>query len=319
MKTLITGINGFVGCHLSKLLVEKGHEVIGTRIDELNLDVLSGHLSLDNVFILDLRDRLQVDKLIGEIRPQIVFHLAGQSWVPASWNDPAATFEVNLIGSIHVFESIIKHVPQSRCIFISTGDFYDVTDSPDAAADEGAPTLPRNPYALSKMTADLMARQLFLSNNLQVIRLRPFNHIGPYQSERFVVSEFARQIAMVERGLSEPVIGVGNLDAERDFTDVRDMVRAYDLSSAKCVPGECYNISSQKAYSVRHILDTLLSNSAAKIEVRTEESKYRPVDVIRFLGNSRKFRAATDWAPEISIEKTLVDVLTYWRERVKDA
>ncbi len=318
MKAFITGANGFVGCHLSKLLVERGYDVTGTRIDELNLDIVTRHVPLERVFKLDLRDRKEVDGLIGMTKPEVVFHLAGQSWVPASWEDPAATFEVNLIGSIHVFESIIKHVPESRCIFISTGDLYDSGDSEGAPVDENARVMPRNPYALSKMAADLMARQLFASANLQVIRLRPFNHIGPYQSERFVVSEFAKQIALAERGLAEPVIKVGNLDVERDFTDVRDMVRAYELAVGKCVPGECYNISSQRAYSVRLILDTLLSESTLKINVETDPVKYRPVEVARFLGDSKKFRTAAGWSAEIPIEKTLVDTLSYWREKVRD-
>ena len=318
MKVLITGINGFAGCHLSMLLSRKGHEVLGTRIDELNLDIIKKYASLDNIFTVDLNDREHLDELIGSTKPEAVFHLAGQSWVPASWKDPASTFEVNLIGSINVFDSIVKHVPESRCVYISTGNFYDVSALPDKAADEDAPMLPSNPYALSKMTADLMAKQYFLSHKLQVIRLRPFNHIGPYQSERFVVSEFARHIALAERGLAEPALKVGNLDAERDFTDVRDMVRAYELAVTKCVPGECYNISSQKAYSVRFMLDILLSNSSVRIDVETDPAKHRPVEVMRFLGNSGRFRSATGWAPEISIDKTVVDVLSYWREKVKD-
>jgi GDP-4-dehydro-6-deoxy-D-mannose reductase len=318
MKALITGVNGFVGCHLSRLLVEKGYDVTGTRIDELNLDIVNRHVPLERVFKLDLRDREQVDGLIGMTRPEVVFHLAGQSWVPASWEDPAATFEVNLFGSIHVFESMIKHVPESRCIFISTGDFYESGSAEGAGADENARVMPRNPYALSKMASDLMAGQLFVSADLQVVRLRPFNHIGPYQSERFVVSEFARQIALAERDLVEPLIRVGNLDVERDFTDVRDIVRAYELAVEKCTPGECYNISSQKACSVRLILDMLLSESTLKIDVETDPEKYRPAEVKRFLGDSAKFRAATGWSPEIPTRTTLVDTLNHWREKVKN-
>ncbi len=136
MKVLITGINGFAGCHLSMLLSRKGHEVLGTRIDELNLDIITKYVSLDDIFTVDLNDREHLDELIGSTKPEAVFHLAGQSWVPASWKDPASTFEVNLIGSINVFDSIVKHVPESRCVYISTGNFYDVSASPDKAADE---------------------------------------------------------------------------------------------------------------------------------------------------------------------------------------
>ncbi len=315
VRVLITGINGFVGCHLSQLLAEKGYDVFGTRIEDTNLDVVSRNVPDENILMCDLRDRDQVADAVEKTMPEIVFHLAGQSHVPASWKDPAMTFEVNLIGSINLFESVLKTVPESMCVFISSGDFYDVTS---AAADEDAPVRPRNPYALSKMAADFMAAQYFQARNLQVIRLRPFNHIGPYQSERFVVSEFARQIALAECGFADPLLRVGNLDVERDFTDVRDMVRAYELTPRKCEAGECYNISSQKAYSIKMILDILLADSSVEIRVERDPAKYRPVEIARFAGDSGKFRSATGWSPEIPIEKTVIDVLDYWRERVKD-
>jgi GDP-4-dehydro-6-deoxy-D-mannose reductase len=318
MKVLVTGINGFVGCHLSGLLAEKGYCVLGSRVDDANLDVITSRVPSSNLHVCDLRDRPVVDQLLRVTRPDAVIHLAGQSWVPASWQDPATTFDINLKGTIHLFEAILGNAPQSRCIFISTGDFYDVTGSVDAAADEESPIIPRNPYALSKMTADLLARQLFLSRGLQVVRLRPFNHIGPHQSERFVVSEFAKKIAEIELGLGEPLIMVGNLDVERDFTDVRDMVRAYELALSKCAAGECYNVSSQKAYRIRSMLDILLANSSAEIRVETDPAKYRPVEVTRFLGNSGRFRTATGWQPDIPIEKTIADVLDYWRGRIRD-
>jgi GDP-4-dehydro-6-deoxy-D-mannose reductase len=312
-RVLITGINGFAGCHLSKLLIEKGYKVSGTRIDSTNLDVVLRYVPAERIYPADIRQRSSVEELVRDTAPDVIFHLAAVSWVPASWKDPASTFEVNVLGSINLFESALRFVPSALCVFISTGDFYDVSGTPDGDADENAPILPRNPYAISKMAVDLLARQYFLSRKLRVIRLRPFNHIGPYQSESFVVSEFAKQIALAEKGKAEPSLKVGNLDAERDFTDVRDMVRAYELAIRKCEAGECYNISSQKAHKISALLDMLLSHSKARIQVETDPTKYRPLEIPRLLGNSVKFRKATGWMPDIPIEKTVTDVLNYWR------
>jgi len=316
VRVLITGINGFAGCHLSKLLSEKGHEIFGTRVDLNNLDVISRYITTDNILVVDLKNRSGIDELIRKTAPDVIFHLAALSWVPASWKDPALTFEVNLLGSISIFESALRHVPSSLCIVISTGDFYDATRIPGAAADEDSPIVPRNPDAISKMAVDLLARQYFFSRKLRVVRLRPFNHIGPYQSESFVVPEFAKQIALAEKGKAEPVLKVGNLDAERDFTDVRDMVRAYESAIGKCDVGECYNISSQKAYRIGALLDILVSESKVKMQVESDPTKYRPLEITRLVGNSAKFRKATGWTPEIPIEKTVLDVLNYWREKV---
>lgn len=312
IRALITGVNGFAGCHLSKLLYEKGYDIFGTRIDDTNLATVKEFLPSQNISIMNLRDRSSVENTIRIIAPDVIFHLAAVSWVPASWKNPALTFEVNLIGSINIFESILKYVPSSLCIFISTGDFYDVSDN---SADENSPIVPRNPYAISKMAVDLLAKQYFLSRQLRAIRLRPFNHIGPYQSESFVVSEFAKQIALAEKGKSEPLLKVGNLDAERDFTDVRDMVHAYEMAIGKCSIGECYNICSQKAYKIGTLLDMLIAGSKIKIRVEKDPAKYRPLEVMRLVGNSGKFRQATGWAPQIPIEKTVLDVLSYWRTR----
>ena len=310
IRVLITGVNGFAGCHLSKLLSQKDYDVFGTRVDDTNLETVNEFLAPQNISIMNLRDRSSVENTIRIITPEVVFHLAAVSWVPASWENTALTFEVNLIGSINIFESILKYIPSSLCIFISTGDFYDISDN---SADENSPIVPRNPYAISKMAVDLLARQYFLSRHLNIIRLRPFNHIGPYQSDSFVVSEFAKKIALAEKGKSEPLLKVGNLDAKRDFTDVRDMVRAYEMAISKCSIGECYNISSQKAYKIGTLLDMLIADSRVKIKIEKDPAKYRPLEVTRLVGNSEKFRQATGWFPQIPIEKTVLDVLNYWR------
>jgi GDP-4-dehydro-6-deoxy-D-mannose reductase len=316
IRVLITGINGFAGCHLSKLLAEGGYDIWGTRIDSVNLDAISRFVPSDKIHVVDIRKRSSIEEIVKKTSPDVLFHLAAVSWVPASWENPALAFEVNLLGSINVFESVLKYVPSSICILISTGDFYDASKIQGNAVDENAPIVPRNPYALSKMTIDLLAKQYFLSRKFHVIRLRPFNHIGPYQSESFVVSEFSKQIALAEKGKIQPILRVGNLDAERDFTDVRDMVRAYEMAINKCEAGECYNISSQKAFRISTLLDILLSLSKVQIKVETDAAKYRPLEVMRTLGNSEKFRKATGWIPEIPIEKTVEDVLNYWRGKV---
>ncbi len=318
-SVLITGANGFVGCHLTRLLRTKKLALHGAVFGAENEDAIKELLTPRRRHTCDLRIRKQVRKLVGEVKPDIVFHLAAQSHVPTSWRDPEMTFRVNVLGTLALLEALTDLAPEATVVLISSGDIYEIT-SVDTT--EETPYRPRNPYALSKLAADLLGEYRFLSDGLKVIGLRPFNHVGPGQSPMFVLPSFARQVALIEAGLQEPTLKVGNLDVERDFTDVRDMVRAYWLAARRCTPGECYNVASQKATSIRAALETLLRLSRTRtarnrIAVEVDPTLYRPTENVRQCGDSAKFREATGWAPRIPIERTLRDILQYWRREVR--
>jgi len=311
---LITGANGFVGCHLARLLRTKRLALHGTVFGDENAAVVRTLLPGGRRHACDLRVRTQVRALVERVRPDVVFHLAAQSHVPTSWRDPDLTFRVNVLGTIALLDGLAESAPRATVVLIASGDIYEIAAGPMT---EETPFRPRNPYALSKLAADLLGEYRAVSDGLRVVRLRPFNHVGPGQSPMFVLPSFARQMARIEAGLQAPVLRVGNLDVERDFTDVRDMVRAYWLASRTCTPGECYNVASGNALSIRALLDALLRLSRTRITVEVDPALYRPTENVRQCADSSKFRAATGWAPRIPIERTLRDILEYWRREVR--
>jgi GDP-4-dehydro-6-deoxy-D-mannose reductase len=310
---LITGVNGFVGCHLARLLRTKKLALHGAGYGNENADAVRELLPTARRHACDLRVRRQVRALIERVRPDVVFHLAAQSHVPTSWTNPDLTFRVNVLGTIALLGAIAELAPEATVVLISSGDIYEIASGPTV---EDTRFQPRNPYALSKLAADLLGEYRHLSDGLRVIRLRPFNHVGPGQSPIFVLPSFARQIARIEAGRQPPVLKVGNLDVERDFTDVRDMVRAYWLAARTCEPGECYNVAADGALSIRALLDMLLAMSRAAIDVEIDPALYRPTENLRQCADSSKFRSATGWAPRIPIERTLRDILVYWRREM---
>jgi GDP-4-dehydro-6-deoxy-D-mannose reductase len=313
-RALITGANGFVGCHLARLLRTRKLALHGAVFGSENERTIRKLLAPGRRHTCDLRVRAQVRRLVRTVRPDVVFHLAAQSHVPTSWRDPELTFRINVLGTLALLEALAELAPEATVVLISSGDIYEIASAPTT---EETPYRPRNPYALSKLAADLLGEYRFLSDRLEVIRLRPFNHVGPGQSPLFVLPSFARQVALIEAGRQAPTLKVGNLDVERDFTDVRDMVRAYWLAARKCAPGECYNVASGRALSIRALLDALLALSRAAISVEVDPALYRPTENVRQCADSAKFRAATGWAPRISIERTLRDILECWRREVR--
>jgi len=318
-NVLITGANGFVGCHLVRLLRTKTLAVHGAVFGSENEAVVNTLLAPSRRHRLDLRVPKQVRELVGKVTPDVVFHLAAQSHVPTSWREPEMTLRVNALGTLAVLEALAALAPEATVVLISSGDIYEIASGQTA---EDTPYRPRNPYALSKLVADLLGEFVFFSRGLKVIRLRPFNHVGPGQGPTFVLPSFARQVALIEAGLQEPVLKVGNLDVERDFTDVRDMVRAYWLAAHKCTPGEGYNVASERTYSIRAVLEALLRLSRRRtardqIAIEVDPALYRPAENVRQCADSSKFRAATGWAPRIGIERTLRDTLQYWRREVR--
>jgi len=265
----------------------------------------------------DLRDPENVQALVGEVQPDYIFHLAAQSFVPTSFADPWDTLENNIRAELNLLEAVRRSGRTVGFLVIGSNEEYGAPEPEELPQTEENPLRPNNPYAVSKVAQDFLGLQYHLAYGLPVVRVRPFNHTGPGQSPRFVVPAFASQIARIEAGLQEPVMKVGNLDAARDFTDVRDIVRAYYLAATRGEPGEVYNLASGRPQSVRGLLEILLSYARVEIKVERDPDRYRPVDVPVVYGSAEKFHRLTGWAPQIPFEQTLRDVLEYWREQVE--
>jgi len=283
----------------------------GTRNVEHILPRIALHLA-------DLSDYGRVRELCARIRPDYVFHLAAQASVERSWLNPAETLVNNITAQLNLLQAVIDLRLESRMLVIGSADEYGAVRAEDLPIDENTPLRPINPYAVSKIAQDYLGYQYFLSHGLHVVRVRPFGHIGPRQGPGFVVADFARQLAQIEAGLQEPVIRVGNLSAQRDLTDVRDMVRGYYLALSRGKAGEVYNLGSARAYAISEILDKLLQMSRVPVRVETDTSRLRPSDIPILVCDSRRLRADTGWQPERDISDTLREVLDYWRERIRE-
>ncbi len=263
---------------------------------------------------VDLLDAPGVQAALATSAPDMVFHLAAQASVGLSWSDPEETISSNVLGQLHLLEALRKLGASPRVLIASTAEIYGIPDS--VPINEDAPLRPASPYAVSKAAQDLMGYQYFASHKLPVIRTRAFNHIGPGQAPGFVTSDFAKQIAEAEAGIRPAAMAVGNLTAQRDFSDVRDVVRAYYWLMLKGEAGAAYNVGSGRAVTVQHILDTLLSMSAVPITVAQDPARYRPIDAPCIYADIGRLRAATGWVAETPLERSLSDVLEYWRSRV---
>lgn len=314
MRVLITGISGFVGRHLERHCADCGDAVAGVArrpLDRPDSD------SRSRILQADLRDRAAARAALDVSRPEVIYHLAAQSNVPEAWADPGATIANNLVAEANVLQSLVDlGLTGTVVVAVGSSECYGRIRPEDNPVSEAAPLRPVNPYGVSKAAQDLLGYQYHASHGLRVIRMRPFNHIGPGQSDAFVVPAFARQIAEIELGRREPTMRVGNLDAVRDFTDVRDVVRGYRLAAERATPGEAYNIGSGAGVAVRAILDELLALAATAIATETSEELLRPSDQPRVVSDSTKFRAATGWAPQLSLRASLKDTLTWWRQRL---
>jgi len=264
----------------------------------------------------DLTDASSMRHLIRIVRPDRIFHLAAQSYVPASWNAPAQTFTTNVIGQLNLLEAVREEGGDPLIHIAGSSEEYGLVLPDEVPITESNPLRPLSPYAVSKVTQELLALQYHRSYGFKTVITRGFNHEGPRRGEVFSTSSFAKQIAEIEKGRREPVINVGDLSCKRDWTDVRDFVRAYWLALEKGVPGEVYNVGSGVTRTVQSMLDLLLSMSSVSIEVQTDPTRMRPSDVRILWSNSDKFKAQTGWEPKIPFEQTLRDLLDYWRERV---
>ncbi len=318
MNILITGITGFAGSHLAEhILAEKPgvevHGIVRWRSRRDNIAHLEGKVRLHEA---DLKDIVSLKKTLAESRPEMIFHLAAQSFVPASWRLPAETFAVNAVGQINLFEAILDLKLDPRVQIAGSSEEYGHVNPDEVPMKETNPLRPLSPYAVSKVAQDLLGYQYFMSYGLKAVRTRGFNHTGPRRGDVFVTSNFARQIAEIEKGKRPPVVHVGNLEAKRDFTDVRDIVRAYWLACEKGEPGDVYNIGAGHTIAMKDMLAILLGHSKSKVKVEVDPDRLRPSDVPILYSDCGKFAALTGWKPRIPLETTLKDLLDYWRERV---
>jgi len=315
-RVLITGVTGFAGSHLADYLLTRSDcEVFGIhrwRSRTENIEHLRDRITL---LECDLRDAFSTRDTLERVRPDWIFHLAAQSFVPTSWTAPTESLTTNVVGQVNVFEAVRKLDMHCRIQLACSSEEYGLVNPDEVPIKETNPLRPLSPYAVSKVGQDLLGYQYWMSWKLDCVRTRGFNHEGPRRGPVFVASDFARQIADIEKGIRPPVVSVGNLDSRRDFTDVRDMVKAYWLALEKGRPGEVYNICSERAWSIREVLDMLLGMTNAKIEVRQDPARLRPSDVPVLLGDCSRFRNETGWKPEIPFEQTLRDMLDYWRAR----
>ena len=271
------------------------------------------------LWTLDLRDADAVRDLVAHIRPDRIYHLAGQAFVPRSFAAPWETLEVNIRGTLNLLEAVRALKLETRILVVSSAEIYGAAAADSLPLTESAPFMPSSPYSVSKIAQDMLAWQYARAHSLYTVRVRPFNHIGTGQSADFAVPNWASQIAAAELGLREPIVAVGNLAAARDFTDVRDVVRAYALALERGAAGAVYNVCSGVPQTMQHVLETLIGLSQTPITVRVDPERVRPIEIPVLYGSYARLQADTDWRPQISLAQSLTDVLNEWRARLRSA
>lgn len=314
MRVLITGISGFAGSFLAEHLLAQGYEVWGVaRSDAGHAEHLQAEIQLRTA---DVTDRTRITAVLAECRPERIYHLAAQAFVPASWDDPWTTLETNIRGQLNIMLAALALELSARVLVVGSNEEYGAIRQHTLPLTETAEFRPSSPYAVSKIAQDMLGFQYWESHKLHTVRVRAFNHIGPRQSPQFVAASFAKQIAEIEAGLHPPVIKVGNLNAKRDFTDVRDVVSAYHLALEHGEPGDVYNIGSGRAHSIQKLLDILLTHSSADVTVEQDSARMRPSDIPVAYADISKITSVVGWQPRISFEESLEAVLAYWRDIV---
>jgi len=321
-KILITGLTGFVGSHLAEYCLTKAKtKVFGTTLPYRFYDEMKRIEHIKNkieLFELDLNNKVAVRKILKKIKPDKIFHLAAQSVVSASWQSPEHTLSNNIMAELNIFE-VLRELKLNPIIHIAgSSEEYGLIFKNELPVKETNPFRPLSPYAVSKITQEMLAFQYHRSYGLKTVTTRAFNHDGPRRGKEYVTSNFARQIVAIEKGRQKPIIEVGNLNVYRDYSDVRDIVRAYWLAVEKCKYGESYNVGSGKVYQIKDVLKILLSYSTfgRKIKIEKNPKLMRPSDIPIIQCDSTKFRKITGWKPEIDFRDTLKDVLNYWRNNL---
>jgi GDP-4-dehydro-6-deoxy-D-mannose reductase len=314
VKVLITGIAGFAGSYLAELALREGAEVVGTVLPGAPIDNLAAVRKDVVVVPCDLTEPGAAAAMLRATRPDRVFHLAGASVVGTSWALRANVLRTNLEATYQLCEGLRRHpVP---CLVVSSGEVYGVVPEDEQPISETRRWAPGSPYALSKASQELYAGYYARSEGIPLVVVRAFNHVGPRQGLGFVWSDVARQIAEIEKGRGSGILEVGTTTTRRDFTDVRDMVRAYWLLLARGDAGRTYNAASGKGTSIQEVIEGFLARAACPIEVRQVAERVRPIDVPMLVGDASRLRALTGWAPAISLEQSLKDVLDDWRRRI---
>ncbi|UNK18773.1 GDP-mannose 4,6-dehydratase [Paenibacillus sp. N3/727] len=309
MKALITGVSGFVGKYLAQNLIDHGYEVWGTSRVTPPF-IINGV----NIINIDFSHKDTITKAMEDVKPDVIFHLSGQSSVQYSWSHINETFQSNVMDAIGLFEAIKDSTIKKTVRIVSIGSSEEYGLVKDLPIMEDADTNPGNPYGLSKLTLSKLVLSYCSFHEMNIIHARAFNHIGPGQALGFVTSDFANQLINIELGKVEPVISVGDLSSKRDFTDVRDIVEAYRLLFEKGKAGEVYNVCSGKCVSIQDILTLLLSFSSKQIEVIVNKDKLRPNNVPEYYGSNHKLTETTGWAPSITLENSLKDIYIYWKD-----
>lgn len=315
-KVLISGGTGFVGSWLLEEYLKEPdkYDVYATkkwRSDITNVDHIKDKIKW---FDMDLSDSHSIESVIKQVKPQKLHHLAAMSFVASSFKYPAQTLEVNLLGSLHLFEAVRRHSPKTVIQIAGSSEEYGIPEVTPIT--ESMLPKPCSPYGLSKLSMTLLAQNYVKAYGMRIVTTRTFNHTGPRRGDSFVCSSFAKQIAEIEIGIKESVIEHGNLDAIRDFTDARDIVLAYKIAINKCKYGVIYNICSGTEITIKQILMKLASMSDNKIHFKQDPERMRPSDLHTLIGDYSKFKNLTEWTPNIPFDKTLEDLLNYWRERV---
>jgi GDP-4-dehydro-6-deoxy-D-mannose reductase len=314
-RNLITGATGFAGCYLADALASRGETVIGlsrTAAWPAGWSHLSARIDLR---ACDLCNGTAVEAILRETKPDRIYHLAGFARVGESFRDPEAAWQGNLTTTRRLCEAVIRSGQRPRILFVSSGTIYGNPDNPETPRDEKCPLRPDTPYAASKAAADLACYQYTCAPGLDIVRARPFNHIGPRQSADYAIPNFARQLAAIERGKLPPVLHTGNLDAQRDLTDVRDMVRAYLLLMEHGRHGEAYNIGTGQSWPMQTVLERMLAFASLRVEIRRQADLLRPTEQRVIRVDAGKIRRETGWTPVYSLDQTLADTLAAWREQ----
>jgi GDP-4-dehydro-6-deoxy-D-mannose reductase len=317
MRILVTGVSGFAGSYLAEALLDQdGVQLFGTsRRGQWPVEL--PHLA-ERVIVhrWQLGDAAGIEAILREVQPEQIYHLAGYSNAGQSLREPEAAWADNLAGTRCLYEAVQRWGGRPRILYVGSGLVYgDLKDS-GSAHDESSPFQPSSPYAASKAAADSLSEQYARCAGLEIVRVRPFNHIGPRQTPEYSVAHFAQQLAAIEGGKQAPVLETGNLEPRRDLTDVRDMVEAYMLLMAHGRTGEAYNAGTGRTHSIRDVLERLLALAQLKIEVRQRPGLVRSRDTMVICANARKLRNETGWRPQRTLEETLADILAYWRRRL---
>jgi GDP-4-dehydro-6-deoxy-D-mannose reductase len=320
MRTLVTGITGFAGGHLAEALLAAGEGEVAGLARHARWPAAWGHLSgRVALYACDLADPAAVEAVLRAARPERVYHLAGYASVGRSFREPEAAWAGNLGATRCLYEAVLRWGGRPRILFVGSGLVYGAGEPPGQPQDEGCLLRPDSPYAASKAAADLASYQYTCSPGLDVVRARPFNHIGPAQSPDFAIASFARQLVEIERGLRPPVLETGNLSPERDLTDVRDTVAAYRLLMERGRTGEAYNVARGTSLSVGAVLRRLIELAGLSVELRQRAELVRAADTAVVRADASRLRRETGWAPRYALDSTLADTLAYWRGHLDQA